>query len=102
MKCVGLRRQASAFVPCSLFVFRRGGQAVGAFTAHIDDISGCGEPDVLTKARNFPEQRFGELHLQGQSFVYVGMGLAQDGAFSVTLTQGDFTKNLQPLGTSPQ
>ena len=56
---VGLRCQASTFDPCLFFVFRGEGHAVGVFTTHIDDISGCGEPDVLAKMRNFAERRFG-------------------------------------------
>ena len=51
VKNVGLRRKASAFDPCLFFVFRDQGQAVGVFTTHIDDFSGCGEPDVLPKIR---------------------------------------------------
>ena len=102
MKCVGLRRQASTFDPCLLFVFRNGGQAVGALAAHIDDISGRGEPDVLPKMRNFSGRRFRELKLQVEPSVHVGVELVQDSTFPVTLTQGDFTDHLQPLGTSPQ
>ena len=49
MKNVGLRCQASTFGPSLFFVFRDQGQAVGVFTTHIDDILGCGEPDVLPK-----------------------------------------------------
>ena len=58
MRCVSPRRQASAFDPSLFFVFRNEGQAVGAFTTHVDDIPGCGEPDVLAKIRNFQKQRF--------------------------------------------
>ena len=58
-QCVGLRRQASTFDPCLFFVLRNEGQAAGAFTTHIDVISGCGEPEVLAKMRNFSERRFG-------------------------------------------
>ena len=52
--------------------------------------------------RNFPEHRFGELKLQEAPFAHVGMELVQDSTFSAALTQGEFTKNLQPLGTSSQ
>ena len=68
LRRVGLRRQASTFDPCLFFVLRDDGQAVGALTTHIDDILGCGEPDVLAKIRNFPGARFGELTLQEESF----------------------------------
>ena len=61
MKFVGLRRQASTSNPCLFFIFRNEGQAEGAFATHIDDILGCGEPDVLPKMRNFSVRRFGEL-----------------------------------------
>ena len=99
---VGLRCQASAFDPCLFLVFRDQGQAVGAFTTHIDDVLGCGETDVLTKIRHFRETRFGTTKLQEDSFVHNGMELARDRNFSATLTKGDFAANLQPLGTSPQ
>ena len=102
MKCVALRCQAPTFDPCLSFVFRNERQAVGASATHIDDILGCGEPDVLTKMRNFSGQRFGKLGLQEESFAHVGMELVWDSTFSAALTQGDSTKNLQPLGTSPQ
>ena len=52
--------------------------------------------------RIFSEQLFGELELREESSVHVGFELVQDSAFSATLTQGDFTKNLQSPGTSPQ
>ena len=75
MKSVGLRRQASTFDPCVFFVFRDQWQAVGALATHIDDISGRGEPDVLTKIRHFLEKRFGTMKLQEDSFVRVGIEL---------------------------
>ena len=93
----GLRRKASTFDPCSFFVFRDQGQAVGAFTTHIDDILGCGEPDVLPKIRGFSEQRFGAMKLQENSSVHASVGLNQEANFSATLTQADFTKNLRPF-----
>ena len=75
---------------------------MGAFATHIDDILGCGEPDVLPKIRGFSEQRFGAMKLQENSFVRVGVELNQEANFSVTLTQEEFAKNLQPVGTSPE
>ena len=56
---------------------------------------------MIPKLRQFSEQRFGEMELQEDSFVHAGMKLAQDASSSVTMTQGGFAKNLQPLGTSP-
>ena len=56
----------------------------------------------MEKLRQFLELRFGELKLQENNFVHVGMELSQDNSFSVTLTQKDFAEKLQPLGTSPQ
>ena len=96
MKCVGLGCQAPTFDPCLFFAFRAEGQAVGAFATHIDDILGCGKPDILTCF--FFGQRFGELKLREELFVHVGMELA----FSATLTRRDFAGNLRPLGTSPE
>ena len=40
--------------------------------------------------------------MQENSFARVGTESAQDSAFSVTLTRGDFAESLRPLGTSPQ
>ena len=102
LRNVGLRRQASTCDPCVFFVFRDQGQAVGVFATHIDDILGCGEPDVLRKIWAFSEQRFGARKLQENSSVHVGVELNQEATFSVTLTQAGFTKNLQPVGTSPE
>ena len=59
-------------------------------------------PMFYQKSRGFLEQRFGTMKPQEHSFVHVGMELMQDASFSATLTQGGFTKDLQPLGTSPQ
>ena len=75
---------------------------MGVFATHIDDILGCGEPGVMDKLRQFSELRFGRLKVQEKQFVHVGMELAQDSSFSVTLTQKDFTEKLKPLGTSPR
>ena len=50
------------------------------------DILGCGEPDLHAKLRVFLGRRFGELKLQEPPFVRVGMVLAQDSEFPVTLT----------------
>ena len=83
-------------------VFRGQGQAVGAFATHTDDISGCGEPGVLNKIRHFLVKRFGSMELQEDSLVHVGMEVMQNSNFSATATQGDFAKNLQPLGPPPQ
>ena len=102
MDKVGLWRKGSSFDPCLFFVYRKQGSAVGAFTTHIDDISGFGEPGVMESIRKFSELRFGELKLQEGNFVHVGMELVQDSTFSVTLTQKEFTAKLGPLGTSPQ
>ena len=49
VKNAGLRCQAPTFDPRLFLVFRDQGRAVGAFATHIDDISGCSEPDVLPK-----------------------------------------------------
>ena len=79
--CVGLRCQAFAFDPSLFSVFRDEGQAVGACTAHIDDILGCREPDVLTEMRSFLEQLFRGLKLQEEAFVHLGMELASGSTF---------------------
>ena len=74
---------------------------MGVLTTHIDNISGCGEPDALLKIRGFPEQLFGTMELQENSFVRAGAELKQDAKFPVTLAQADLSQNLH-LGTSPQ
>ena len=85
MKRAGLRWKVPTFDPCLFFIFRGTGGAVSEFTTHIGDIPGCGEPEVLPKVRDFSEERFVELKLQGSPFVRVGMDLAQGSDFSVTL-----------------
>ena len=66
---------APTFDPYLFFVFRDQGQAAGAFATPIDDILGCGDPDVFPKIRGFSEQRFGAMKLQEESFVRVGVVL---------------------------
>ena len=60
---------------------------MGTFAAHIDDIPGCGEPDVLREIRDYLEQHFGELKMRGASIAHVGMELKQEADFSANLTQ---------------
>ena len=59
---------------------------MGALATHIDDIL-IGKRDLLEKARVFSEKRFAELEVQEGSLVHVGMELAQERDFSVTLTK---------------
>ena len=47
LKAVDLRLEASTFGPCLFFVYRRSGLAVGVIAAHIDDLLGCREQDIL-------------------------------------------------------
>ena len=82
-------------------MFRKTWIAAGVINPHIDDILWCAELDVLSEIRTFPERRSGELKLQESSFAHVGMKLAQESDFSVTLAQDEFAKNLQLLPTSP-
>ena len=98
---VGLRFEVSSFDPRMYLIFGKSGKAFGVITTHIDDILGRGEPDLLRRARGFPEKHSGKLRAQGGSFVDVGMVLAQEKDFSATLTQEDFTTNLKLLPTSP-
>ena len=84
------------------FVYGGSGPAADVPTTHIDDILGCGEPDILAKARKFPVGRFGKLEVQEGSFVHVGMELAHEKDFSATLTEADFAKNVKLLPTSPE
>ena len=74
---------------------------MGATATHFDDILERGEPDLLSKARGSLETRFGKLKVQEGPVVRVGVGMAQEKDFSVTLAQEDFTKNLEVLPTSP-
>ena len=53
----------------------KGGEAVAAIGAYIDDILGCGEPDLSLKVRRFPESRPGKLTVQETSCLHVGMEL---------------------------
>ena len=99
---VGLRFDVSSFVPRLYFVFRKMGSAVGAFATHTDDISGFREYDLLAKVRGFLVKRFGGMQVQEGSFVHVGMKLAQEEDFSVTLTQAAPTEKVKLLPTPPE
>ena len=48
-----LRFQTSLFCPRLYSIFREGGGAVGACTAHIDDFFECGELAIRPKVRGF-------------------------------------------------
>ena len=98
---MGLKFQYSSFEPCSYFTFRESGGAAGAITTHIHGGLGVGEPDVLSKARVFPERRFGAWKVHEKSFAQVGMELPQEKDFSVKLTQEEFTKGLKPTPSPP-
>ena len=94
---VGLKFQASSFGPRLYLVFPKLGGAAGAVTTLIDDISCCGEPDLLLRVRCILEKRSDRLVVPGKSFVHVGMELGQQQDFSMTLTQGDPTNHPKPL-----
>ena len=64
-------------------------------------MSGCGVPGVLGRTRYFSEQRFGALKTQENALVHVGTELSQKADFSIELTQAEFTRQLEPLDTSP-
>ena len=72
------------------------------FATHVEDILGRGESNVLTEMRLSSDKCYGESELQESSFVYVGMAMARGKDFSVTLTQREVAKNLQPLPTTPK
>ena len=100
LSSVGLRFEFPSFDPRMCFVPRGSGSAVGVSATHIDDILGRGEPEISPKARNSSGKRFGTLEVREGSFVHVGMELAQEWGFSVTLAQADFAKNVKLLPTS--
>ena len=101
LKLVGLRFATSTLGPCLCAILNGEGVAVGVFSTHIDDILGCGAPGVLERTRHYLEQRSGAPKVQENSFVHVGMELVQQLDFSATLTQAEFTRQLQFLDTSP-
>ena len=69
-----------------------------AFTTHTGDILGRGGQDVC-----FFWTTFWGIKIAGVAlWAHVGMESVQDSAFSATLTQGEFAKNLQPLPTAPK
>ena len=53
---VVLRFEVSSFDPRLNYIFRKPGGAVGATATQIDDILGCGEPDLLLKESCFSER----------------------------------------------
>ena len=94
MKKVGLRRKKPSFGPCMLSVSRKVGGAAGACTTHIEDIPGCGEPDVPAKIGAFFIVSF-----WGDEVVDAGVESLRGSDFSVRLTQAEFTQKLQLLST---
>ena len=73
-------------------------------------MSGRGEPDVLSKVRNFLDRRFGDLGVRGGSSVRVGLEVPKANEFSAQAhgvrevsqsTQKEFTEGLRPIPTSP-
>ena len=101
LKMVGLRFETSTLDPCLYVVFNGEKEAAGVFASHIDDILGCGAAGVLDRTRYYAEQRLCALKVQENAFVHVGMEPAQKPDFSVELTQADFTRQLQFMGTFP-
>ena len=71
----------------SYFIFRKSGGADGAIAAHIDNILGRGELDVLCRVRIFPEHRNWDLGVQEKSFARAGMAPYRAGDFSAQLAQ---------------
>ena len=98
----GLRFEASTPDPCLYVVYNAGKEAAGAFPVHIDDLLGCGAPDVLDRTRYYLEERFGPLKIQENSFVHVGMEFVQKADFSGGLTQAEFTRHSELIDTSPE
>ena len=94
--------QASKFGPCSYFVLRRDGGAVGAIATHIDDILGRRENKVTCKTRVFLGRGLGRPEVQETSCGCVGAELPQEEDFAGKLTQGETMSNLKPLLTSPE
>ena len=76
---VGLGFEMSTFGPRPPLVFRKSRGAVRAIAAHIDDISGCGEPDLLSGVRSSLEERFGKLKVQDKFFRARGHGSGPGG-----------------------
>ena len=73
----GLKFRVSPFGLIVYFVYRADGGSLGTLTTHVDDVLGSGQPGVLRVARKFPERRFGNLEVEGKTFVHVGMELTQ-------------------------
>ena len=99
---VDLRFEVSSFGPRLFGIFRKSGGSGGAITAHIADILGCGEPDLLLGARGFLQRGLGQLEANEKIFARVGADLPRETNFSATSTQEDFTESPGPLPTSPE
>ena len=97
----GLQDTVSSSDPRLHFVFRKECGAVGAFTTHIDDILGCGEPGVLGRTQGFLEARLGQLKLQESPCVHAGIELPEEKDYTVRLAQAEFSPKLDPVETPP-
>ena len=94
--------QASTFDARMYFVFRARGSAVGVLSAHIDDVSGCREKDVLVSTRLFLERRFGPSGTEEKNFAQVGIVLAQGKDFPVRKTQQRSADAVQFIPTTEE
>ena len=63
---------------------------------------GCGEPDLLLRARCFLGRRVGKLKVEEESFAQAGAAPAREKDFPAAWTEEDFTNNLNPPPTSPE
>ena len=63
---------------------------------------GAGNQTFCPRLENCWNNDSGELELQESSLVHVGMEFARERDFPGTLTQDEFTRNLNPLPASPQ
>ena len=76
--------------------------AVGVIATHNDVFFAAPRTRFIPGITGLSRQGFGELKGREGSFVHVGIELAREKDFSVTLTQADFAKNLELLPTSPE
>ena len=84
---MGYAIKAPSLDPSSYKILTDDGHLEGTFANHINEISGCGETNVLPQLQRNIEYRFGALKIQEKIFAHVRLKLTQRPSFSVTATQ---------------
>ena len=65
-------------------------------STHVDDIKGCGRPDIIAKILNGLAKEVDKLKIQESSFEHCGIKHRQDKEGSIFITQEHYIQQLSP------